>query len=619
MDHIKALREAARRLPMDPGVYFMRDSSGEIIYVGKAKHLRTRVSSYFRSIEKHTEKTRRLVYAARELETIVTSSEFEALVLECSMIKQYRPKYNILLKDDKGYHYLRISNDDYPRITAEKTMNPSDGARWLGPYTSSFVVNQTVDEVNKAFMLPTCKRKFPEDFGKERPCLNYHIKQCIGVCTGKVSRREYNELIDQAVEFIRGGNERAVEQLTQKMQAASDALDFEQAAFYRDRIRAIQRITAHQSVVFSKTTQDQDIVALVQGNQESCVALLKIRGQRLVDKQTFDLGEIDSLEGARRDFLLSYYGASGVEVPQVILLDGPSDEPELVERYLQEIRGKKVSLKVPARGEGQRLVEMALANAAQHLANRLERSGKELAALDELARLLGLSAPPQYIEAYDISNLGDQTIVGGMVVFEGGRPLRSAYKKFNMKTVAGVDDYGSMREMLQRRFARYQNPEETDPGFKRLPDLILLDGGKGHVSVVEPLLREMGLSIPVFGMVKDSSHKTRAVAGEGEEISIAKSRKAFTLLSNIQEEVHRFAISHMKQKHKKNAFTLSLTQVPGIGEKRAAALLRHFKTQKALLAASPEELSQAPGMTLPAARALYQHLHPEEASAPSEP
>ena len=267
-----------------------------------------------------------------------------------------------------------------------------------------------------------------------------------------------------------------------------------------------------------------------------------------------------------------------MEVPQVILLDGPSEEPELVERYLQEIRGKKVSLRVPVRGEGQRLVEMALANAAQHLAHKLERTGKELAALDELARLLGLSAPPQYIEAYDISNLGSQTIVGGMVVFEEGRPLRSAYKKFNMKTVTGVDDYGSMREMLQRRFARYQNPEETDPGFKRLPDLILLDGGKGHVGAVEPLLQEMGLNIPVFGMVKDSAHKTRAIAGEGEEISIAKNRKAFALITGIQDEVHRFAISHMKQKHKKNAFALGLTQAPALA-KRTSALLRHFKTR----------------------------------------
>ena len=612
MEHIKALRETARRLPMDPGVYLMRDSTGEIIYVGKAKHLRSRVSSYFRSIEKHTEKTRRLVWAARELETIVTASEFEALVLECSMIKQYRPKYNILLKDDKGYHYLKISAGDYPRITAEKVMNPSDGGRWLGPYTSSFVVNQTVDEVNKAFLLPTCKRKFPEDFGKGRPCLNFHIKQCIGLCSGKISRREYSELIEQAVEFIHSGNERSLEQLHQKMEAASDALDFEQAAFYRDRIWAIQRITAQQNVVFSKTTMDQDIVALTQGTQETCVALLKIRAQRLVDKQTFDLGEIDSLEGARRDFLLSYYGAAEMDVPRVILLDGPSEEPKLVERYLEEVRGKKVSLRVPARGEGKRLVEMALANAAQHLAHKLERTGKELAALDELARLLNLTAPPQYIEAYDISNLGSETIVGGMVVFEDGRPLRSAYKKFNMKTVTGVDDYGSMREMLQRRFSRYQNPEEQDPGFRRLPDLILLDGGKGHVSAVEPLLREMGLNIPVFGMVKDSAHKTRAIAGEGEEISIAKNRRAFALVTGIQDEVHRFAISHMKQKHKKNAFALGLTQAPGIGDKRASALLRHFKTQKALLAASPEELACAPGMTLPAAHSLFQFLHPEK-------
>ena len=609
-EHIKELREKARRLPGDPGVYLMRDAAGEIIYVGKAKALRNRVSSYFRSLEKHQEKTLRLVHAARDFETIVTGSEFEALVLECSMIKQYMPKYNILLKDDKGYHYLRVSGEDYPRISAEKQL-ANDGARWIGPYTSSFVVNQTADEVNKAFMLPTCKRKFPEDFGKARPCLNYHIEQCIGLCRGKTSKQQFAEIIEQAQQFITRGAADTMEHLAQRMEAASAALDFEKAAFYRDRIKAIKKMAEHRNVVFARA-EDQDVLALLQNGKESCAALLKIRGQRLVDKQTFQLGEIESLSSARADFILSYYGQAGADIPGSILLDGACDDLELIERYLRENRGRRAVLHMPSRGEGLRLVNMAGANAAQHLAHKIERTGKELAALDELARLLGLARPPDYIEAYDISNYGGQTIVGGMVVFENGRPLKAAYKKFNIKTISGPDDYGSMREMLSRRFSRYQEEKESDTGFGRLPDLILLDGGQGHLSAAEPILREMGLDIPIFGMIKDSRHKTRAIAKNGGEIAIAAGRSAFALVTKIQEEVHRYALSNMRQRHKKGGFALRLTQVEGIGDKRAASLLKHFKTQKALNAATPQELAKAPGMNAKTAQAAYDFLHPDQ-------
>ena len=605
-EHIKALREKARQLPAEPGVYLMRDGAGEIIYVGKAKALRNRVSSYFRSIEKHHEKTLRQVHAARDFETIVTATEFEALVLECSMIKQYQPKYNILLKDDKGYHYLRVSKEEYPRITAEKQL-VNDGARWLGPYTSSFVVGQTVDEVNKAFMLPTCKRKFPEDFKKGRPCLNYHIQQCIGLCNGKTSQARFGEIIEQAVEFITQGASGSLELLEGRMLAASEAMDFEKAAFYRDRIRAIKKMAEQQNVVFAKS-EDADVIALLQNGKESCAAILKIRGQRLVDKQTFQLGELDELPTARAELLLSLYGRSGAEIPPSILLDGECEDSELIERYLREHRGKKAVLHIPVRGEGLRLVKMASANAAQQLAHKIERTGRELAALDELARLLGLGRTPDYIEAYDISNYAGQTVVGGMVVFENGRPLKAAYKKFNIKTVTGPDDYASMREVLSRRFARYLEEKEEGKGFGRLPDLILLDGGQGHVRAAEPVLKEMGLEIPLFGMVKDSKHKTRAIAQTGGEIAIAASRSAFALVTKIQEEVHRFSLSHMQQRHKKGGFALRLTQVEGVGEKRAAALLKHFKTQKALNAATPEELAAAPGMTLKTAQAVHAFL-----------
>jgi len=607
-EHLKSLREKARQLPADPGVYLMRGVGGEIIYIGKAKALRSRVGSYFRALEKHEDKTQRMLFALRDFETIVTASEFEALVLECSMIKQYQPKYNILLKDDKGYHHIRFSPGPYPRVTAEK-QRQNDGAKWIGPYTSSFVVGQTVDEVNKAFMLPTCKRRFPEELGKGRACLNFHIEQCIGLCRGKITQQRYGEIIEQAERFITQGASGSLELLTERMEAASEALDFERAAFYRDRIKAIKKLADHQNVVFAKA-EDQDILAIVRGENESCAALLKIRGQRLVDKQTFQLREMESLPATRAEFILSYYGQGGVEIPRSILLDGECEDTELIERYLREHKGRKVVLHQPSRGEGLRLVKMASANAAQQLAHKVERTGRELAALDELARLLGLEGPPAYIEAYDISNYGGQTIVGGMIVFENGRPLKAAYKKFNIKTLDGPDDYGALREMLSRRFSRYDKEKgagESD-GFGRLPDLILLDGGAGQLSAARQALSETGLEVPMFGMVKDGAHKTRAIAAAGGEIAIASSRSAFALVTRIQEEVHRFALASMQNRHKKSGFALRLTQVDGVGEKRAAALLKHFKTQKALNSASTEELAAAPGMNAKVAQAVYEFL-----------
>lgn len=608
-DRLGFLREKARLLPLEPGVYIMRDSANKIIYVGKAKALRNRVSSYFRSVEKHLPKVYRMVENVCDFETIITGSEFEALVLECSMIKQHKPKYNILLKDDKGYHYIRVTTEPFPRIAAAM-QRLDDGARYIGPYTSSFVVKQTVEEVVKAFMLPTCGRKFPQDFKKDRPCLNYYIKQCMGLCTGRVSRGEYDETIGQAMQFITGGSQETLDLLHKRMEECAESMEFERAAQYRDKIRAISRLADHQKVVFAKVA-NQDIIAVAQNENQSCAVVLKFREQRLVDKQDFQLGEIDSLEAARSDFMLSYYNNAQNDVPRQISLDGPCEDMELVARYLTERSGHKVAVHVPERGEQLRLVKMAITNAAEQLAQKVQRTGREVAALDELARLLGLAAPPAYIEAYDISNYGDATKVGGMVVFENGRPLKSAYRKFNIKTVEGTDDYASMREVISRRLARYMEEKASGEGFGRLPDLILLDGGKGHVSAVQPILDEMGVSIPLFGMVKDDKHRTRAIAHDGGETAILSSRSAFTLVSKIQDEVHRFSITHMKARHSKNAFTLSLTQAPGIGEKRAAALLRYFKTQKALRAATAEELAQAPGMSRTSAGAVYVHLHPE--------
>ena len=592
----------------------MRDSAGRIIYIGKAKELRVRVGSYFRSVEKHDDKTWRMVSLANDFDSIVTASEFEALVLEASMIKQHRPKYNILLKDDKGYHYIRIGGGDWPRITLEKQRIPDGadepGARWLGPYTSSFLLRQTVEEVNSSFALPVCRRRFPQEIGKDRPCLNFHIKQCMGVCSGRVGQDEYMEIIREAARFITEGRQTSIDRLTEMMQEASEALDFERAARLRDRIKAIRHRMQRQNVVFNRA-ENQDVIGLAQSPDEACISLLKFREQKLVDKQDHMIGNIaniNNLAAARSAFIVSYYN-SGQEIPKRISIDGECDDRELVERFLTEKAGKKVSILIPERGERLKLVDMARQNAAQTLSQLSQatggRTGKELAALDELARLLNLPAPPRYIELYDISNMGEDTAVGAMAVFENARPLKSAYRKFNIKTVTGTDDYASMREVISRRLSRYK---ENDESFGRLPDLILLDGGRGHVSAVQPILDEMGLSIPLYGLVKDKKHRTRAVATDGGEISITATRSAFTLLSKMQDEVHRFAITMMQKKHKKSAFESALTKIPGIGEKRMRLLLTHFRTQAALKAASEDELAAVAGMTRPAARSLHEFL-----------
>lgn len=617
-DRLPFLRDKVKQLPLSPGVYIMRDKDRGILYIGKAKALKNRVSSYFRNTAKLEEKTYRMVSHVHDFDTIVTASEFEALVLECSMIKQHKPKYNILLKDDKGYRYIRLSHEAYPRVSQVKQKPANnDGAQYIGPYTSGFVVNETVDEVNRAFMLPTCNKRFPADFRKGRPCLNFHIKQCMGVCTGKISEADYAEIISQAVEFISGGSDSTIALLTKRMEEYAVRMEFEKAAACRDRIRAIGRIKDRQNVVFAKIA-NQDVVAIAQNGAESCAAVLKFRGQRLVDKQDFQLGELSSLPAARRAFILTYYSGEN-EIPKQISLDGECEDDALVSRYLSEKSGHKVSVHVPQRGDQLKFVSMALQNAAQNLAHKIERTGRELAALDELARLLGLGFTPNYIEAYDISNYGGQTVVGGMVVFENGRPLKSAYRKFNIKTVLGADDYASMREVISRRFSHFEEEKETAAGFGRLPDLILLDGGRGHVSAIKPVLKSLGFGdIPVFGMVKDDKHRTRAIAETGGEISILSTRSAFTLVSGIQDEVHRFSITFMKQKHTKSSFELQIKGVAGIGSARAKALFKHYKTKKAMASATPAELAAAPLMNAKAAKNLFEFLHPGSLDSPEK-
>lgn len=602
------LRRKAMALPLTPGVYIMKNAQDHIIYIGKAKALKNRVSQYFGSDAKHPEKVRQMVLHVDHFDYILADSEFEALVLECSLIKQYTPKYNILLKDDKGYSYIKVTPPPYSRIQAVLQKQEGDGCTYLGPYMSSYVVKQTVDEANKVFMLPTCSRKFPQEFRKGRPCLNFHIKQCIGLCRGRISEEEYSARVEEALDFIRGGSARALERLEEQMLRASDNLDFEKAAQYRDRIQAIKKIADRQKVVSSKAA-DADIVAFTQSDSATAAAILLFRNHRLVDKKDFVFYESGDLPAFRREFLLGYYRE---DIPRVIEVDGDFEDRELTEAYFSQKMGHKITITIPQRGEQARLVEMAHNNASQRLSHEVSRTGRELSALDELARLLGLSAPPSYIEAYDISNIGAGTIVGGMVVFEGGRPQKKYYRKFKMKTQLTPDDYASMREMLSRRFGRYEEEKSSGEGFGRLPDLILLDGGKGHVGAILPLLEEMGIHVPVFGMVKDDRHRTRAIAKDGGEISINANKNAFALVTRIQDEVHRYTIDFSRKSHRKSGMELAMTSVEGIGPARAKALFTAFKTQKAMRQATVEQLAAVKGMTSASAQRLYDWLHADE-------
>ncbi len=604
--YLDRLSEKARNLTHSPGVYLMKNKSGEIIYIGKAKMLKNRVSSYFQlNNPSHNEKVKKMVSQVYDFDYILVDSEFEALVLECSLIKQNSPKYNILLKDDKGYHYIKITKEDYPRITAQKQI-VDDNAEYLGPYTSSFSVKQTVDEVNKIFMLPTCNKKFPQDIKKTRPCLNFHIKQCMGVCKGKVSKEEYNEILAQAISYIKKGGNSLVERLNIQMEAASDALDFEKAAKLRDRISAIKKIADTQKV-YMINTQNQDVIAFAQNSTNVGVAILKFRNSQLTDKEDFSLSDVYDLAQTRQEFLNQYY-LSTVDVPQRIVVDAEFEELRLLEDYLTDKLKHRVKIIVPQKGENKKIVEMAYANASEKLSKRVERTGREVSALEELTKLLGLTKTPEYIEAYDISNIGESAMVGGMVVYENGRPLKKAYKKFKIKDVVGQDDYSSMREVITRRLSHYEEEKSTGEGFGRLPDLILLDGGKGHVAAILPIIENLKLEIPVFGMVKDSKHKTRAIAKDGGEIAISGCRSAFSFVTNIQDEVHRYSINYQKNVHKKTSFELTLTRVDGIGEKKAIALLKKYKTKPELKKATVAELKQTAKISDKTAQELYDFI-----------
>lgn len=604
------LRKKAMQLPKTPGVYIMKNKQGNIIYIGKAKMLKNRVSQYFGSQNKHSVKVRKMVENVDDFDYILTDSEFEALVLEASLIKQNLPKYNILLKDDKGYSYIKITKGAYRKISAVLQKDDED-AEYIGPFTSSFSVKQSVDEANKIFRLPQCNKCFPRDFGKSRPCLNYHINRCMGVCTGKISEKEYDETVKEALDFLNGDVNSIITSLKSKMEECSENLDFENAVKYRDRIRAIENMRSKQKVV-TETSESKDVFAVASTDSEICIMVLRFDKGRLSDSEYFFFDSEKTDENIRESFLVQYYSTSRA-VPKKILLDEKIEDAEITERFLSEIKGSKCFLTVPQRGEGLKLVNMCRENAFEKLAQKKNRKSNEIKVLEELRELLGLEKTPEYIESYDISHTGGIDNVAGMIVFKNGRPLKRAYRTFNIKSFAGQDDYGSMREVLSRRFTEYEKSkdENATEGFGKLPDLILLDGGKGQVGVVKETLKIMNINVPVFGMVKDSKHKTRAITGDGGEIAINSTRSVFTLVSEIQEEVHRFSVNFHHKKHTKRGLELSLTKIDGVGEAKAKELLKTFKTVKAIKAASVDELEKVKGINRRIAENVYNFYNGE--------
>ena len=625
---MEALRAKAMRLPLVPGVYIMKNAKGEVIYIGKAKVLKNRVSQYFGSQNNHSAKVRRMVENVRDFDYILCGSEFEALILECSLIKQNMPKYNILLKDDKGYRYVKITDEEWRRIRSVK-QKQEDGSKYIGPYLSGFVVNESVDAALKIFKLPDCNRTFPDKSPNSRPCLRYYIGQCSAPCGGKISLDDYDAQVDDAIEFLkgevrRGGTKEYMEMLETRMQQYSENLEFERAAEMRDRINAIRRITEKQKVILSGT-DTEDVFSLAREDDNICFNVLRINDGRLSASETYFTELDESLENTRSEMLKRYYTVHD-DIPSKIILDGAATDAELIEQWLSETSGRKCRLIVPQKGRQLELSQMSKNNAYEKLAQTRKRSKADTAVI-ELGELLGLSSPPEFIESYDISHTAGADAVGGMVVFKNGVPYKDSYRKFKIKEAVGGDDFGSMEEVLSRRFARYfkeveelkkkAEAEGADPeealknarGFAKLPDLILMDGGLIQVHAAQNVLRRFDLEIPIFGMVKDSKHRTRAIASDGGEISISQARKVFALVTGIQDEVHRYAIGYHHQKHSKGARKSVLTDIPGIGPKKSEILWKEFKTLDAIRRADIAELASVPGISNADAVNIKKVLH----------
>ncbi len=577
----------ANSLPLLPGVYIMKDKNGGVIYVGKSRKLKNRVSQYFQNGEKNI-KTARMVAAAYDFEYFLCDTEIEALTLENTLIKKHTPKYNVRLKDAKSYPYIKITDEEYPRIIMTRKRE-ADRGKYFGPYSGTATVYAVIDTLRRALNLPTCNRRFPRDIGRERPCIYYQMKRCCGVCRSDVSAEEYSYLISLAAEILKGNTSSAKQSLTKQMYEHAEAERYEAAAKCRDTLTALDKLSQKQNVVASPDSE-QDVIGFYSDELSSCLSVLYIRGGAVCDKEDILTGgerilDAESISG----FLIEHYRGRGA-VPKTVLLSVDMDDEEIegLSHFLSDMAGHKVTVRVPERGVGKTLCSLAVSNAAEKVRQYKLDSEQDEGALVRLAAYLALEVYPSRIEAYDISNLGAEHITAGMVVLSNGKLSRGDYRYFRIKSVEGTDDYAAMREALARRLAHLS---DGDGSFAQVPDLILLDGGRGHVAVVREMMEQMNLDIPVFGMVKDDFHKTRALCSDSEEISIAKDSELFVMLYKLQEEVHRFTVSKMDAAKRKTLTHSSLTKIKGIGDTKAKLLLSRFGGLAGVRAATAEELA----------------------------
>lgn len=606
------ITEELKKLPSLPGVYLMKNELDQIIYVGKAISLKNRVKQYFQKSKNHSIKTIRLVEQIRSFEYIVTSSELEALVLECNLIKRYNPKYNIRLKDDKHYPYIRVDNHTaFPRVTVVRNMK-KDGAKYFGPYTDASAMWELMEIIKKTWPLRTCTRVLPRDINKERACLNYHIGQCSGPCIDKISEADYKKLIDEVISFLSGKYQDIIKRLEKGMEEASMNLEFEKAATFRDQLSAIKKIEQKQTASNS-SMEDQDVIAFARSEKDTLMQIYFVRQGKLIGREHFLLNDTEGeeIEALFREFILQFYSEASF-IPKQILVEKVPHDLELLEEYLTMQRGSKVVVIHPQKGTKHSLLELASKNAyitLSQFGDEIRRQeARTKGALREIQEALDFAGTLNRIEAYDISNTQGIESVGGMVVFENGKPKRSDYRKFKIKSVQGPNDYGSMEEVLDRRIARLLQKGEGD-SFAKMPDLIMMDGGKGQVGIAEKVIEKYGLSIPVCGMVKDDRHRTRGLLYQNEEVILKTTSEGFKLITRIQDEVHRFSIEYHKKLRSKAQVQSVLDDIKGVGKERKKYLMQHFKSVELLRQATLEEIEAVPGITKDVALNIYTFFH----------
>lgn len=609
------IQEELKKLPGKPGVYLMHDEKDAIIYVGKAISLKNRVRQYFQSSRNKGAKIEQMVTHISRFEYIVTDSELEALVLECNLIKEHRPKYNTMLMDDKSYPFIKVTvNEPFPRVMLARQMK-KDKAKYFGPYTSAGAVKDTIELIRKLYHIRSCNRSLPKDIGKERPCLNYHIHQCQAPCQGYISQEEYRKSIDEVVRFLNGHYDLVLKELEEKMMAASDSLEFEKAIEYRELLTSVQKVAQKQKIT-DTAGDDRDIIAMASEGEDAVVQVFFIRSGRLIGRDHFYLksAENDTEGEILSSFIKQFYAGTSY-IPAELMLPEEIEDQDIIEEWLTARRERRVHLRIPKKGTKEKLVELAQKNAQMVLKNDRERlkreEGRTIGAVKELEKILGLKGIIR-MEAYDISNTNGFDSVGSMVVYEHGKPKRNDYRKFKIKTVQGPDDYASMNEVLTRRFGhglREQQEESETGGFQIFPDLIMMDGGRGQVNIALEVLEKLHLHIPVCGMVKDDNHRTRGLYFNNTELPIDRNSECFRLITRIQDEAHRFAITFHRQLRSKGQVHSVLDDIPGVGPARRKDLMRHFENIDAIRNATVEELKELPSMNEKSAQEVYKFFH----------